>query len=201
MKRRWMVAATAYTMVAMFVQTAQAAIESRDILKTYFETGDKPTESIDINGDGIDDFGFDYSALGDHSVSGLVAGNNVVVDDIGDVIVLNMRDRINNLESKLQSIGLLGRAAGNSGFVGLQFDIAGSSHFGFLKLSMDGPADSTPYAIHIDYSAWETTPDTGITIPAVPEPATLAPLALGALFLVRRVRGSRKVTRGRLGCR
>jgi hypothetical protein len=201
MNRRWIVAASVFMLVGVVVSTSQAAIESRSILKSYFETGDKPTESIDVDGDGVDDFEFDYSALGDHSMSGLISENNIAVDDLGDVDLLNVSDRINSLETKLQNIGLLGRSAGGSGYVGLQFDISGSSHFGYLKLSMDGPTDTTPYAIHIDYSAWETAPDTGIEISGVPEPATLGPLALGALYLARRMRGSRKVTRGRLECR
>jgi hypothetical protein len=66
-----------------------AAIESRDILKTYFETGDVPTE--DQFADLIDSY--------IHQI------------DDGVYVYASMRDRINALESKLQAIGLLARYA------------------------------------------------------------------------------------------
>ena len=200
LSRRFTLLAPCVAMLSIFVSDSatQAAIETRDVLKTYFETGDIPTEGVDVNGDGVVDFEFDYSATGDHSVTGSVAGNSVVVDAPGsdDAEVLAVGTRIDELELKLQANGLLGAHwPGNQGFLGLKFDIGGQTHFGFFQMGMDGPGTATPYAIHLDYAAWETTPSAEITTFTVPEPASVGLYVVGLLSLsfFRR----RRILRGR----
>ena len=95
-----------------------------------------------------------------------------------------MGTRIDELETKLQQNGLLGAHwPGNSGFLGLTFDISGQTHFGFFQMGMDGPGTATPYAIHLDHAAWETTANTGITTFVVPEPVSAGLFVAGLLSL------------------
>lgn len=184
--------------------TANAAIVSRNILKTFFQTGDKPTQQqfatlidsmVNISEDsGSLNLYFNYGpAAGDHTVS---LGRAWLFAQSSDDNLINFQSGRSigpaSLETKLVNIGLLGsssRWAGQSGFLGLQFELvdAGiiSTHYGFVQMSVDGTSSSTPYAIHVDGFAYETTANTSITASSVvPVPAAAWLFGSGLLGLI-----------------
>ena len=67
-----------------------------------------------------------------------------------------------------------------NGPLGLVFDIGGNTHYGEARVTDTGPFGNGPITWSFN---WETTPDT-----AIPEPASLMLLAMGAAGLVRRRR-------------
>lgn len=71
---------------------------------------------------------------------------------------------------------------GASGYIGVRFTISGVAHYGWVSLTVNGEA--TGYTITLHGIAYETNGDTPITAGAVPEPASLALLAIGAIGLV-----------------
>lgn len=188
--------------------TANAAIEPRSILKTFFETGDKPTQqqfatlidSMVNSSSGSLDLFFDYGAtLEDHAVSFNGSGIFAQNPD-GNLINFQNGREIGpaSLETKLVAGGLLGATslwAGQTGFLGLQFELMNegiiTTHYGFVKMKiapLNGGLEgsrSQPYSIYVDSFAYETTPDTPITtFSAVPVPASAWLLGSGLLGLI-----------------
>jgi len=205
---RTLLAVVIFSSGLLMASGANAAIESRSILKTFFETGDKPTspqfatliDSMVNSSSGSLDLSFDFGAtLEDHSVSFNGAGIFAQNSD-GNLLNFQSGREIGpaSLETKLVAGGLLGPTslwAGQSGFLGLQFELmnAGivSTHYGFVQMKIaplhDGleGSKSQPYAIQIDSFTYETTPDTPITaFSAVPAPAAFWLLGSGLLGLI-----------------
>jgi hypothetical protein len=74
-----------------------------------------------------------------------------------------------------------------SGYIGFDMLLAGLNYYGWMyvtnPVSAEGiPADAGIYGIVTEF-AYETTPNTPITISAVPEPSTWALIGLGSLAL------------------
>jgi hypothetical protein len=86
-----------------------------------------------------------------------------------------------------------------SGYLGLEFDISGSAHYGWAQLviAVDGTLGPLASVTLVDY-AYEDQPGVGImageTVSAVPEPSGLALFAMGAagLMALRRIRQNRQ---------
>jgi hypothetical protein len=72
--------------------------------------------------------------------------------------------------------------SGLTGFLGLEFDISGNTHYAWLRLTLHPDAGAV---ILRDY-AYETTPGMGIVAGAIPEPSTILLLSLGGLGLLWR---------------
>ena len=80
------------------------------------------------------------------------------------------------------------------GAMGFQFlsDVSGSTqtHFGYVDLQVNGAPGS--FTVMVDDIYWETSPNTGIEVSAIPEPSSLALLAAGVAGLaLRRARRER----------
>jgi hypothetical protein len=67
---------------------------------------------------------------------------------------------------------------GTQAFVGFRFNAADGTHFGWLRLSVG------PGSIDFVSAAWDNVPNQGIAAGAIPEPGTMALLALGAAGVV-----------------
>lgn len=169
-----------YFLVLVFsvqAYSAFSAIENRGQLKTYFETGDVPTEpQFDILIDSVLNVVLDYgSAVDQHTISftdeagASVASSDPFRDSGVDVKALE------EFRHEAKVMGQLGNHPNVIHFIGVQFqmEIAGivNNHYGFLELSVDGAASSTPYAIHLHSFSYETTPNTALyTVATVPIP-------------------------------
>lgn len=173
-----------------------APLENRDTLKTYFETGDIPTQ--DQFADLIDSFidlRFEYGAGPDvHTVTAL--RGSIGVDGSGGALLLSEGEVFDPATRTLQATGSLGASSawpGQSGFMPFVFEIDNgnnnfTTHNGFLQMSVDASGSATPYAIRLVAVGYETTPNTPVTMTSVPEPATVAVIALCGLMLSRRCR-------------
>lgn len=175
----------------MLADPGSASIESRSQLKTFFETGDIPTEQqfynlIDSTLNLNLDFG---TALDSHTIE-LDAAGGISGDGSGNAERFTAGAQIDSFIHRLDdglTIGGPSDWPDEFGFLGLEFELpngAGGTdtHYGFVQMAVDGPGSSTPYAVHIFGFAYETTPGASITtFNVVPEPSSLTLLALGLL--------------------
>jgi hypothetical protein len=166
---------------------ASAAIETRDTLKTFFETGDVPTQ--DQFRDLIDSF-LNYNDDG-LSITGVVQNSSTGAagrQSAGDVI---------DSSSVFAPIGGPGAVippmapefSGQSGFLGLRLsDASAQTHFGYFQLTMDDLLLIDPAGIHVDYFVFNDAVGEAISVNTVPVPAAawLLGSALGMLGVMRR---------------
>lgn len=79
------------------------------------------------------------------------------------------------------------------GFLGFEFTEADGIHYGYVEIKTSRYVSSTnPGGIYFSNAFYETSPNTAITIGAVPEPGTLASLAFGAAVLGGAALGKRR---------
>jgi hypothetical protein len=181
------------------------AIEPRPILKTYFQTGDVPTEQqfgtlIDSLVNIVDDRNLIGLRVYDPQFTYL-PGDTILFQrlGVGDVVG-EIAEGSGSTPPALEfaswppldpndptQMDVATDFAGGSGFLGIQLqDAFGQVNYGYLQMRMD-PVGTTPYpAIYVDYLVYESAPNTPITIVAVPEPGTAALVLLGVAALAAR---------------
>ncbi len=193
-----------------------AAIVSRNVLKTFFESGDVPTQQqfsnlldsyIHQTDDGLTLVGMGVSRDGTPGGRFLRIGANVGINE-------TMPDAHQAYWRKAPAPnippipGMCPSFCGSSGFLPLEYEsAAGEAHYGFLQITMaadethpvdsagtgSAGAQSAPLgpAIFVAHWVWESTPGATLTTFVVPEPAGAAlVLLLGLPYAVRRRRGN-----------
>ncbi|MEX0777946.1 MAG: PEP-CTERM sorting domain-containing protein [Phycisphaeraceae bacterium] len=179
-------------------QAAQAVVESRAIGVTV--NGANPTYDLDVDDDGAFDFTFSSFGGGNSSVVAFAGTTNGVAAVTIDPVIIDPVAKALRLTGSSYVPGSLAFSsgpadivkddtvfatywAGQSGYLGLQFDISGATHYGFADMTVGSDA-----TIEIHSVSWETQANTPIHIPAgsvalVPEPVGLGALAMGAAGL------------------
>jgi PEP-CTERM motif len=154
--------------ILMSTAHVHAAIVNRTILKSFYETGDRPTQQnfgnlIDsmIN---LPSDGFTYTGS--------------IADPAGLGGMLSEGDEVGSGALFSGVAGLGEDWVGQSGFLGISLEINAQTHYGYLQITA-APGDQ--YPMFVEYFVYETQPNTPITTANVPEPGTLAFATLGLL--------------------
>jgi hypothetical protein len=170
---------------------ALAAIESRNILKTYFETGSVPTEEqfedlidsyIHQTDDGLTLYAIGATANSIGSTVAVKLGKNVGINE-------TLPDTVLHVWRPVAQPGgdpvapMCDQFCGSSGFLPLQYlDAVGESHYGFLQIDMGADPGASPGApIFVTQWVWESSANTTLSTFAVPEPASATAITLLAL--------------------
>lgn len=185
-----------------------AAIETRAILETYFQTGDVPTaeqfaDLIDSLVNIVDDRYLIGLKVYDPQLN-YVAGDTVIFNRLSvGATVGELAEGTAGTPPQLEfanwspldpndpaEMDVATDFAGQYGYLGIQLqDSSGQINYGYLQMGMDPVGSAAHPAIHVDYLVYESTPNTPITVAAVPEPGTVALLGFGlAGIAVRRRR-------------
>ena len=141
---------------------AYAAKVPRSVLKEYFQTGDKPTAP-------------QFSALidsilnlsDDRNLLGLRTGSDGAAALLSEGTIVDGNLPFGPAE------GLSALAAGQSGFIGLAFEQAGATHYGYLQLAAGTLGGADPYPMFVTYFVYDDAAGAAITTAFVPEPSTL----------------------------
>ncbi len=145
------------------------------------------TVDLDLDGDSVIDYAFQNLFNGDSGFQELLlqaSGSNQAVTFALQPVPLNAGvalpgdQKFSAPTAPLETSepGVDNWAASPNAYLGLSFDIAGATHYGWARLTVNTDTTAT---LH-DW-AYEGTPGASIaTGQTVPEPATLALLALGA---------------------
>jgi hypothetical protein len=184
---------------ASLVNSATADVVSDQVLKTFFETGDKPANAQITT---LIDSELSISLLrGDtndaHTVR--IVDGRIALDATGEIRAFTEGERIDDrfLFSGIgESVEISPLADPMQRYMGMQFDdVRGDSYFGFLQLQVEPGTSPDPYAIHLHHFVYETNPATGITTfsQPIPEPTTASLFAavvalLAAIFRRNRVK-------------
>jgi hypothetical protein len=179
--------------VVLVCPLAHAAIESRNILKTFFETGDVPTQDqfsnlidsyVHQTDDGLNLAGIGAFPSGSAAGLALRIGGNVGINEaLPDTYGAGWKPYQTPPTSPTPQ--MCSQFCGTSGFLPLKYTGSDGSHFGFLQVDMGA---SPGAGIFVTQLAWETSPNTALTTFAVPEPTALALMLLGLPAMVRRRR-------------
>jgi hypothetical protein len=190
--------------VASLATSAPGAIEPRTILKSYFETGDVPTqEQFSTLIDSLVTYTDDRYLIGlrvyDPTKTYLPGDTAIAIKrfGIGDTTPTSP---LEYTDPHTTPIAMQPDFGGQFGFAAMMLQDSAGIYYGFLQIQMDSPPGSggggvgtlsvpPGPAIHVQYLAFNSTPNTPITMFVVPEPGSVA-LALFAItpLLVRRDR-------------
>lgn len=160
--------------VAIFAsQTAPAesALVPRTVLKSFFQTGDFPTQSQFASLiDSVLNISDDRDLIGLRTYSD------------GGAIRLEEGASLGPLLDYSPSTGLAPEWAGQSGFLGLAFTENAETHYGYLQLRAGEHGGTDLYPIFVTYFVFEDLPNTELLVTSVPEPSTLVLGAICGLF-------------------
>lgn len=146
-------------------------------MKTFFETGDVPTQEQFSNL--IDSF---IHQEDDGVYVRMIPGSG------GKAALLTEGMTVGPLSTFAPVAGLSDEWAGQLGFAGLAFTQNSETHYGYLQIRSGDPGSSgTPggpplYPMFVAYFVFESLADTPIVISSVPEPSTLVLGILGGLL-------------------
>ena len=136
------------------------------------------TISFDLNNDGQLDFGIENYLGTDIGVYG-EGSNHRVAQVSGDYLatLFGAGELIDSLSGfgNNTSYGGLDAFFDTRGFVGIEFDLAGSTHYGYLDIGVDVATKK----VTVYGGAYESQAGLGVSV--VPEPTGLGLLALGAV--------------------
>jgi hypothetical protein len=185
----------ATTAILFCCPQAHGAIEPRSILKTFFESGDVPTQDqfsnlidsyIHQTDDGLTLIGIGGTPDGSAGGRAIRVGGNVGINEL-------LPDTFSGSWRSPQSTSLpqmCSAFCGTSGFLPLKYEGLDGAHYGFLQIDMGADPGVSPGApIFVTQWVWESSANTTLTTFAAPEPTTLALLLVGltpALRLRRR---------------
>ena len=169
--------------------TAQVTSAIPSIVWSGAQEIDSGYLELDLNQDSIVDFIFTFIFPAEFQVTSQGSNSSGTPLTAGTTIDQTLSDYwISGTQSMAQWIRLLddttvsfGSWAGiDSGYMGLEFDISGQTHYGWARIT--SVYDSPTVTIH-DW-AYETQPGVGIAAGAIPEPSTTALFCLGGLGLI-----------------
>jgi hypothetical protein len=164
---------------------ARGAVVPRAILKTFFETGDVPTQDqfsnlidsyIHQTDDGLTLTGIGATPDGTASGRAIRVGGNVGINE-------TLPFTLGGIWKSPQSTALprmCSTFCGTSGFLPLKYEGLDGAHYGFLQIDMGTDPGASPGApIYVTQWVWDSSSNTTLTTFAVPEPATFALLLVG----------------------
>lgn len=180
-----------------FAGSAGAAIESREVLKTYFETGDVPTQDQFDNL--IDSL---INVVDDRYLLGLRVYNPQISYNPGDTVIAKKAIYGATVQTPLAECVTADRFiadhlhvdmstdfAGQHGYLELVFGDSLGTYYGYMQLTMEpDPGVAPGPGIFVEYIVIETTPFQAIQIAEVPEPASLTFMGGAAMLLLARRR-------------
>ena len=177
----------------IYTNNPDTVLSSNSSNTIFIDTDLDPDYTLDLAADFIDDPMGAFAAVDFTSLASNRVVNDLVTSDVSALTagtIVGPGSNFGTSSSLLESKILNGNAKQNGQwpdnlsdprYVGLEFRINGQVHYGWARVGAAAEYD-TPQsqAILYDY-AYESEPDTAITIAPIPEPATFGLFAMGAV--------------------
>lgn len=179
------------------IPAAAYPIVPRSILKTFFQTGDVPNQDQFLNitnptgvvaSGETPDIQFIYGTGAVHLMEGL-GGTEFLTDGSGHPLFLSVGDRPTSgqfgsvIDSALNMVD-------DRALMAFRFTRTDGIHYGFMDFSIGAPLPGFPteHALNIHGWAYETEPNTPITVFSIPAPGACTLMGIGAVVAMRRRR-------------